>query len=265
MKKPDRDATIPLKELVLLRFPNLSADEALALILCGEVRLEGEISQDPLIKVNTSAVISIEPRKRFVSRGGEKLDGILEEWGVSVDDLVFIDAGCAHGGFTDCLLRRGARFVHSVDVGYNQLDYSLRYHQSVKVYERTNIMKTEASLFVPPADAAVVDLSFRSIIGASSHILGLVKSGWLIALVKPQFEWRTPNEGFKGVVTSPQDRTAILIRLLERLWQEGSYVTRLGASAIEGRKGNREFFFMIKNRPELALAELRKEIAGLVR
>ncbi len=218
----------------------------------------------PQQKVDTRAVIAIEARQRFVSRGGEKLDGILEEWGLSVEGLVFIDVGCAHGGFTDCLLRRGARFVHAVDVGYNQLDYSLRHHPCVKVYERTNIMKTEPSHFSPPADSAVVDLSFRSIVGAAKHILGLVKEGWMITLAKPQFEWRRPKKDFKGVVTHPEDRMKILIQLLERLWQEGSYVSRVGASAIKGRKGNREFFFLIKNRVEFELEVVKSRIQRLI-
>jgi 23S rRNA (cytidine1920-2'-O)/16S rRNA (cytidine1409-2'-O)-methyltransferase len=110
----------------------------------------------------------------------------------------------------------------------------------------------------------VVDLSFRSIVGAGKHILGLVREGWLITLVKPQFEWRTPSEGFSGVVTQSEDRMKILFQLLERLWHEGSYVSRVGASAIEGRKGNREFFFLIKSRSELELEAVKSRIEKLV-
>ena len=261
--KPNKSSKIRLKELIKLRFPLLSGDEILASILCGEVKVDGESSREPHQMIGTNTSIVIEARQRFVSRGGEKLDSILGDWGIPVDDQVFIDAGCAHGGFTDCLLRRGARLVHAVDVGYNQLDYSLRNHRRVKVYERTNIMRTERSHFIPRADAAVVDLSFRSIVGAGSHILGLVKRGWLISLVKPQFEWRMPNESFRGVVTDPKDRLTILSDLLDMLWQGGSYVTRVAPSAIEGRKGNREYFFLIKNHAELEIAEIKKKIERL--
>ncbi len=260
----NKSSKIRLTELVKLKLPHLSGDEILALILCGKVKVGGESTREPHRMINTNTSIVIEARRRFVSRGGEKLDSILEDWGIPVDDQVFIDAGCAHGGFTDCLLRRGARLVHAVDVGYNQLDYSLRNHRRVKVYERTNIMRTERSRFIPRADAAVADLSFRSIVGAGSHILELVTKGWLISLVKPQFEWRTPKESFRGIVTDPKDRLTILIELLDRLWKGGSYVTRVAPSAIKGRKGNREYFFLIKSDAESDISEVKRKIERLI-
>jgi 23S rRNA (cytidine1920-2'-O)/16S rRNA (cytidine1409-2'-O)-methyltransferase len=253
-----------LRELVKIKYPHLSADKILALILCGDVRADGERLKDPHQMVCRDTSIEIVARKRFVSRGGEKLDRALEDWKLPVEGLVFIDAGCSTGGFTDCLLNRGARLVHAVDVGYSQLDYRLRSTKRVKVYERTNIMTAERSFFDPEADAAVVDLSFRSIVGAGSHILGLVKKGWLISLIKPQFEWRKPSKDFKGVVKDRKVLQDILIDLVNRLWENRSYVTRVAPSPIRGRKGNREFFFLIRNKAVFQKQVIQSNIQRLI-
>ena len=233
-----------LSELLALRYPGVTRKEIFARILCGEVFVNGEKIRGPRTLVEKESRVDFKSGKTFVSRGGEKLDSIFNTWQVEVKDLVFIDAGASTGGFTDCLLKRGVHQVYTIDVGYNQLDFRLRQDNRVVVFERTNVMSVNREMFTPLPDAAVVDLSFRSIRTVASHLLSIVSKGWLIALIKPQFEWRTPDQSFRGIVDVTK-HFAILSRLIEDLWVEGAYVSKLAISPIRGRKGNLEFFFFM--------------------
>lgn len=232
-----------LLQLLKSRFPEIAQKELYAKILCGEVTVDGEHQRDPQVKVPVNAELKFEERK-YVSRGGLKLEAALEEWSLSVKGRVFLDAGASTGGFTDCLLQHGARVVHAVDVGYNQLDYSLRQDPRVIVAERTNIMDLE--FLDPSPDAAVADLSFRSLRGAAIHILHLTTEKWMIGLLKPQFEAETRNiEGFNGVVPTENAAYRILDDIKIRLAEEGVIVRSVLPSPITGRKGNREFLLFL--------------------
>lgn len=155
-----------------------------------------------------------------------------------------LDAGASTGGFTDCLLQRGASLVHSVDVGYNQLDWRLRVDRRVRVHEKQNIMLL--SELDPPCDGAVCDLSFRSIGGAASHILDLCSGGWLVSLVKPQFELPKGQAGFTGVVEDPALLQSVMHTVYRFLGDEGVGVHALARSPITGHKGNIEFLALLK-------------------
>lgn len=224
-------------------FPSLSRDEVYAAILCGEIYVGGERLRDPSARVSPAATIE-QRRRAFVSRGGLKLDHALESWRISVTGKVMLDAGSSTGGFTDCLLQRGALRVHAVDVGYNQLAYSLRTDPRVIVHERTNIM--DLASLDPAADAAVADLSFRSLRGAADRILSLTREGWVVALVKPQFELRRDYEGFDGVLRDDRRLIEVLEEVAEALRSEGVSVTAALRSPIEGRRGNREYLFLLR-------------------
>ena len=176
---------LSLIEIVSKRFPEIHRDVLYTRIMCGEVLVNGEKNSNPSSKIFINSKIEII-EKRFVSRGGLKLEAALDEWNIITNKKIFLDAGSSTGGFTDCLLKRGAGGVHAVDVGYNQLAYVLRTDKRVSVYEKCNIMHLNELTPVP--DAAVADLSFRSISGAARHIIDLTSEKWLIALVKPQFE-----------------------------------------------------------------------------
>ncbi|MFW5827817.1 MAG: TlyA family RNA methyltransferase, partial [Alkalispirochaeta sp.] len=201
------------------------------------------------------AQLAIAPR-RFVSRGGEKLEAALAAWHLEAASRVWLDAGASTGGFTDCLLQRGAPAVHAVDVGYNQLDYSLRSDSRVHVRERTNIVSITRDELDPPPDAAVCDLSFRSLRGVLRTILSLTREGWGIALLKPQFELaaeqrrrRTPDgealDAGGGVIQGP-DRTAVIHRVCRDLSEdEGVAVHQQLDSPITGRDGNREVLLLV--------------------
>jgi 23S rRNA (cytidine1920-2'-O)/16S rRNA (cytidine1409-2'-O)-methyltransferase len=244
-----------LLELLKARYPQIETEELRACILCGEVWADGERVRDPRALVSGPEAPIALKRKRFVSRGGEKLEAVLEAWGVEVRGLVLIDAGCSTGGFTDCLLQRGARRVLAVDVGAGQLDYRLRRDARVTVLERTNVLALSAGRFPEQPDAAVADLSFRSLRGAAAHLLSLTRERWLIALVKPQFERAASAGGFHGlgrfggVVREPAEVRAILKELAVGLEREGVFLHRARFSALRGAKGNRECFFLLKKCP----------------
>ena len=224
-------------------YPGHGEKELYAMILCGEILADGQVLKDPKSTVPADSLLELCPKKKYVSRGGLKLEKALTLWSPPVTGSIVLDAGCSTGGFTDCLLQHGASSVYAVDVGYNQLDFSLRSNPAVRVMEKTNIMHVET--LDPPPDWAVADLSFRSIRAAASHIIGLTKMKFLIALVKPQFEWKDPDEQFNGVITNPETIAGIAGEVLEELRAEDAYVLKAAASPITGRKGNRELLFWI--------------------
>ena len=238
---------ISLLQLLKTRFPDVPHKELYARILCGEVAVDGEHHRNPQTQVPVEAELEFEQRK-FVSRGGLKLDAAIRKWRLPVEGRVFLDAGASTGGFTDCLLQHGAGMVHAVDVGYNQLDYSLRTDARVRVAERTNIMHVES--LDPLPEAAVADLSFRSLRGAAAHIIGLTGEKWMVGLLKPQFELEgitKPAEAaddFNGVVRVEQTMH-IIEKVVSFLKEEGLRVEAITESPIAGRKGNREFLLLL--------------------
>ncbi len=253
-----------LIDLLRERFPEIEEKELHARVLCGEVEVNGEKVAEPARAVPRDSRIAFRGGARFVSRGGEKLDPILDLWRLPVEGKVFLDAGSSRGGFTHALLQRGARRVYAVDVGYNQLDYRLRRDPRVIVLERTNLMELDAGRLAPRPQAAVADLSFRSLERAAARLLELAEEGWAVALVKPQFEWARPDPGFRGVVTRREDHRRILADLLRRLWAEGSYVTRAARSPLPGRRGNVEFFFLLERRPQADPEAMLRELEFLL-
>lgn len=231
--------------------PDRSREELLSLVLCGDVRVDGSRIRDPQERIGAEAAVAIE-HERYVGRGGVKLERALELWELPVDGRVFLDAGASTGGFTDCLLQRGARAVHAVDVGYNQLDYRLRRNERVIVHERTNIMHVAALDPVP--DAAVADLSFRSLRGAARHLVDLTADRYAVLLIKPQFEWTDAPADFSGTVPA-EALDGILARTLDALGDEGLALFAMSESPITGRSGNREFLLLAGERGSLAARE----------
>lgn len=251
-----------LLEKMRAEFPYLSPDEIFGYIMCGEVLVNGEKVVNPKLHVKNDAVIEVATKK-YVSRGGLKLQEALSRWNINCKGKVFLDAGSSTGGFTDALLQRGAAGVHSVDVGYNQLAYSLRINPLVYVHEKTNIMEVEE--LDPAADAGVVDLSFRSITGAASKIIELVKEKWLIALVKPQFEVSVPDRKvFNGVITDKSLLLDTVIETTRSILKEGLSISDVILSPVTGRKGNTEFFFYITKGGRATPKDIEKTIRNLV-
>ena len=218
--------------------------EAQDMITSGRVVVAGVPVPKPSTLVDGSVSIRIEASPgRFVSRGGDKLVGALREFGVVVRNRRAFDAGASTGGFTDCLLQEGAASVVAVDVGYGQLDWSLRNDRRVTVHERLNLRYVDVDAIGGPFDVIVADLSFISICTVTPRLALLAdEDSDLILLVKPQFEVGKGQVGKGGIVRDPEKHRAALERVIECLAAEGMGTVAVSVSPIKGAKGNREFF-----------------------
>jgi 23S rRNA (cytidine1920-2'-O)/16S rRNA (cytidine1409-2'-O)-methyltransferase len=187
-----------------------------------------------------------KPSVKFVSRGGDKLRGALDAFGISVEGNICLDVGSSHGGFTDCLLKAGAKSVWAVDVGYGLLDYHLRKDSRVHILERTNFRHFDSSKLTETLDFAVVDVSFISLTKILPKLLECLPKGKeAVVLVKPQFEG-TPKEAPGGFVKDEATRQLIVTRVQKQIENAGFLVQEIIDSSLKGRKGNQETFFWLK-------------------
>ena len=188
-------------------------------------------------------ILVLGPPPRFVGRGGEKLDGALARFGVDVAGRRALDAGASTGGFTDCLLQRGAAAVVAVDVGYGQLHERLRADPRVEVHERTNVRDLAGGDLGAPADVVVADLSFISLRTVLPALLRLAAPGAdLVLLVKPQFEaGREEAARGRGIITDPAVWRRVLEDVAAALAERGAAIMGAMASPITGADGNVEF------------------------
>ncbi|MFP4362600.1 MAG: TlyA family RNA methyltransferase [Spirochaetia bacterium] len=235
-----------LLKLLQSKYKEKSKDFLYSRVLCGEVYADHEKITDPKALVDAAALVELRETGGYVSRGGLKLEAALDAWNITVSEKVVLDAGASTGGFTDCVLQKGAAAVHAVDVGYNQLDYRLRTDERVIVHERTNIMKIDSLCPVPHIGLA--DLSFRSLRRAAAHILDLVSENLLIALLKPQFEVQDTSPGFSGIVSDPVLLEEIVSNVLGELKNENVITEAVMKSPITGRKGNQEYLLFCRKK-----------------
>lgn len=227
----------------------LSRERARALIMAGQVIIGDHKVEKAGQLVDDSLEVRIKNDLPFVSRGGLKLEKALEEFKIDVDGLTVMDVGASTGGFTDCLLQRGAATVFAVDVGYGQLAWKLQQDLRVVSFEKTNIRYLEPETLPAVPDMAVIDASFISLDKVLPNTLSLIKSrGAVVALIKPQFEVGRGEVGKGGVVRDPEKHAAVIesVRTLaNNLNLETVAVTE---SPITGPKGNREFLVYLKKR-----------------
>jgi len=217
-----------------------SRAQAQRLIMAGAVRVAGMVVDKPGHRVATGAPIEVAARPRFVSRGGEKLEAALRRFGLDVRGWVAADVGASTGGFTDCLLQRGAARVYAIDVGYGQLAWRLRNDPRVVVMERTNARYLER--LPEPVDLVTVDVSFISLRLILPRAVGWLKpKGQVIALIKPQFEAGRREVGKGGVVRDPAVHRAVLERVLTAAADLGLGLRGLMPSPLLGPAGNVEF------------------------
>lgn len=250
-----------LDQLLVRRELAPSRERAQALILAGAVRVSGDRADRAAAPVAEDAVVTIEAGPRFVSRGGEKLDGALEDFGIDVARAVALDVGSSTGGFTDCLLQRGASRVYAVDVGKGQLDWKLRNDPRVRVMEGINARE---GLDLPePVDLVVADLSFISLrLALPPSFRHLRDGGIVVALVKPQFEAGRDAVEKGGIVRDSGARADAVVAVAEHFAREGAGVIAVAVSRVAGREGNREIFVQaVKGEPGLEAAELRTAAA----
>jgi len=220
-----------------------SRERARAAVLAGEVRVAGEVVTKAGHAIEEDAAIQIADKPRFVSRGGDKISGALDTFGLDVAGIRAIDVGASTGGFTDCLLQRGAASVVAVDVGYGQLAWSLRTDARVTVFERLNIRAADPVQLGAPFDLVVVDVSFISLRIVLDHLLALMGAdAHLVALVKPQFEAGKGRVGKRGVVKDPKVHEDVLEGAVEVAEGGGLVVRGLTYSPIKGPEGNIEFW-----------------------
>jgi 23S rRNA (cytidine1920-2'-O)/16S rRNA (cytidine1409-2'-O)-methyltransferase len=229
-----------------------SRQQAQRAIMAGLVKVKEERASKAGTKVPVDSPITLERQPHpYVSRGGLKLEEAIRVFGIRFEGRVVLDIGASTGGFTDCALQNGARLVYAVDVGYGQLAWKLRQDSRVIVMERTNFRTlTPADWSGEMPELAVIDVSFISL----SKILPPLKAllhpqGWVMSLVKPQFEAGKAFVGKKGIVKDPAVHRQVLHRFVKTANHSGFDVVGLAPSPITGGEGNVEFLSWLRSDP----------------
>lgn len=245
-----------------------SRARAQAAVASGRVRINGHVADKPATPVDPDATLVVETAPEFVSRGGEKLSGALADTGLDVTGARALDLGASTGGFTDCLLQRGASHVTAVDVGYGQLAWSLRNDPRVTVLERTNARSLTPDAVTPPADFVTCDLAFISVATVwPAASTCLTPDHRALVLVKPQFEVGKGKVPPGGVVRDPALHAEAIRTVAAAIKHRGGRVRAIVPSRLIGPKGNREFF-LVADGPETEIAprlDLEQAIADAVR
>lgn len=246
-----------------------SREHASELIADGRVKVAGVVATKPATGITTDVAIVVREdpdRQEYVSRGGHKLAGALAAFaaqGLTVAGKRCLDAGASTGGFTDVLLRNGAREVVAVDVGYGQLAWSLQSDDRVVVHDRTNIRDLSPELVGEPVDLVVGDLSFISLELVLDALLGVTSPGGELALmVKPQFEVGKDRVGRGGVVRDLALRAEAVTGVADAAARRGWGAVAVTTSPLPGPSGNVEFFLLLRRGPAAVDAEdIRAEVA----
>lgn len=233
-----------IDSLIVSRGLAESRTKAQAQIMAGEVSVNGKQVTKPGTLIPSDAEISLRQPPPFVSRGGLKLDYALEDFELNVEGKVAADIGASTGGFTDCLLKHGAKKVYATDVGYGQLDYRLRQDKRVVVMEQVNARYT---LSLPEkVHLATVDLSFISVEKVIPSVAEvLADEGYLVVLLKPQFEAKRKEVGKGGIIKDEAIHARVIGRFVNWLTNNGFRLGGLVASPILGASGNTEFLVLL--------------------
>ncbi|MBW4435858.1 MAG: TlyA family RNA methyltransferase [Pleurocapsa minor GSE-CHR-MK-17-07R] len=223
-----------------------SREKARAYIMAGEVNVDGRMVDKPGTRVADTADVVLKARAKFVSRGGDKLDAALDAFPVTVIDAICADVGASTGGFTDCLLQRGAGRVYAIDVGYGQLAYNIRQDPRVVVIERTNARHIE-HLDEQPS-LVVIDASFISLTLILPAVLKWVPAAFdIVALIKPQFEAGREDVGKGGVVRDTGTHARVIHDVGAFAQQRGLHIRGLIRSPLKGPAGNIEFLIWLSS------------------
>jgi 23S rRNA (cytidine1920-2'-O)/16S rRNA (cytidine1409-2'-O)-methyltransferase len=218
-----------------------SRERARRAVMAGDVEVDGRIVDKPGTEVAEKALVEVRARMPYVSRAGVKLAGALDYFGLSPGDWVCMDVGASTGGFTDCLLQRGARRVYAIDVGYGQLDYRLRNDERVVVMERVNARFLPADALPEKVRLVTVDVSFISLTKVVPALLPhLLPGGYLLPLIKPQFEAGPEAVGKGGIVRDEEVRQRVVERRIDELAALGLAVLGWTDAALAGTGGNQE-------------------------
>lgn len=224
-----------------------SREKAKALIIAGEVLVDGMVSDKAGAQVSSDAALEIKNKMPYVSRGGLKLEQAIKEFNIEFEGRIAMDVGASTGGFTDCMLQNGAAKVYAVDVGYGQFDWKLREDERVVLLEKTNIRYLEKESVPDEIDIAAIDVSFISLTKVIPNILQFLKpSGEIAALIKPQFEAERKDIGKGGVVKDESKRLEVVEKIKEWCSKAGLEVIGTTTSPIKGPKGNVEYLIYLK-------------------
>ncbi|MEY3736435.1 MAG: hypothetical protein RLZZ251_151 [Actinomycetota bacterium] len=242
-----------------------SRDHAVDLIESRSVLVSGIPASKPATQVDAeTSILLAGERNDYVSRGGHKLAGALDTFAeIDIAEKLCLDAGASTGGFTDVLLKRGARQVIAVDVGYGQLAWELRQDPRVIVHDRTNIRTISPELIIEPVDLVVADLSFISLTLVIPALVSVSKPGAdFVIMVKPQFEVGRENLGAGGVVRDTQLRRSAVSDVANSAYDMGLGTLGVVASPLPGPSGNVEYFLWLRRgAPVISDHDLERAIA----
>ena len=233
-----------LDQLLVERGLAESREKAKRLILAGQVLVDGQPAPKPGHPVTLDHELTLKETARFVSRGGDKLEGAMKDFHLDLTDATCLDIGSSTGGFTDCMLQHGAIKVYAVDVGKGQLHWKLREDQRVIVMESTNARYLTPNEINDPADFASIDTSFISLTKILPAVKGLLKpNGEIVSLIKPQFEaGKEAVDKGRGVITDPMIHEEVIAKIKKFGTEElGLEWLGIATSPLKGPKGNIEF------------------------
>ena len=226
-----------------------SREGAQRAVMAGEVRIGTQIAAKPAQLLEPDAAIAVKPTRKYVGRGGLKLESALDYFEIDVNGKIALDIGASTGGFTDCLLQRGGAKVYAVDVGHGQLDWKLRKDPRVIVLEKLNARFLSRKDIPELVDLCAIDVSFISLTLILPNAFDLITpSGVILVLVKPQFELQRADVGRGGIIRDPELQQKAQDKIVAFVTALGHVVTGLVPSAIKGAEGNQEFFACLRKR-----------------
>jgi 23S rRNA (cytidine1920-2'-O)/16S rRNA (cytidine1409-2'-O)-methyltransferase len=226
-----------------------SREQARRAIMAGVVTIGTRIAAKPSELLDEQAAITLEPARKYVGRGALKLEAALEHFNIDVRGKTALDIGASTGGFTDCMLQRGAEKVYAVDVGHGQLDWKLRNDQRVIVLEKINARSLSREHVPERVDVCVIDVSFISLTLILPNAFDLITStGVILALIKPQFELQRSEVGKGGIVRDQDLHQKAQDKIVAFVKHLGHSVTGVVPSTIKGTDGNQEFFACMRKR-----------------
>jgi len=238
-----------LDQLLVRRGLFPSREQARRAILAGEVSVATRVLDKPSQLLDEQTAVTVKPTRKYVGRGALKLESALEHFHVDVQGKTALDIGASTGGFTDCMLQRGAEKVYAVDVGYGQLDWKLRNDPRVVVLEKTNARFLTCDQVPELVDICVIDVSFISLALILPNALALLKRDAIIlALIKPQFELQRTEVGKGGIVRDPRLHQKAQDKIVAFVGDLGHVVAGNAPAAVKGADGNQEFFACIRKR-----------------
>lgn len=226
-----------------------SREKAKAVIMAGEVFVNGQREDKAGQAFPVHAEIEVRGKKlKYVSRGGYKLEKALDCFSINLQDKVCMDVGSSTGGFTDCMLQNGAKFVYAIDVGTNQLAWKLRQDERVRSMEKTNIRYVRPEDIGEAVDFVSIDVAFISLTKVLAPVKEMIREkGHAVCLIKPQFEAGREKVGKKGVVREPETHEEVIEKVLEYASALGFGICGLDYSPIRGPEGNIEYLLYLEN------------------